>query len=224
MSAHRPLLHLSGSPLRSPRAARSGRGVDDEELSSDGVASGLGQTTIDGSSASGDRQPLPKGRALSTWDDDEEPTQPYLPVGKAARVLVAEDDDRLRSLVVMRLLADGYEVEEARSGPELVDALELAMRGEPDPTRAFDLIIVDQQMPGMSGTAALRRARCTTPAIVMTAFPTDELRREARSLGAPVLAKPFSLALLSDAAVAALLGGRDAFGSREPKAPISERG
>ena len=216
MSAHRTLLHVSRFPLRSPRASRSGRGVDGEELSLDCVASGLGESTIDGSSASGHRKPLPKDRALPTWDDDEEPTQPYLPAGKAARVLVAEDDEWLRSLVVMRLLADGYDVEEAQSGPQLVDALELAMRDEPDPTRAFDLLIVDQQMPGLSGTDALRRARCTTPAIVMTAFPTDELRREARSLGAPVLAKPFSLGLLSNAAVAALLGGRDDFGSREP--------
>ncbi len=70
------------------------------------------------------------------------------------------------------------------------------------PRDAFDLIVTDVRMPGITGLEAIARLRevgYSTPVITMTAFPDEELRRRAHQLDVMVLDKPFKLGDLQDA-------------------------
>src|SRR5258705_3143753 len=70
-----------------------------------------------------------------------------------ARILIAEDEEGLRSLVARALMLDGHDVITANDGAE---ALELIVRTQ----GAFDLLLTDIRMPVMDGIAlALVTAR-----------------------------------------------------------------
>jgi CheY-like chemotaxis protein len=111
------------------------------------------------------------------------------------RVLVVEDDPRLRSMLGMVLRWHGYRVDEARHGAE---ALSLA-RGAPP-----DVILTDLDMPVMDGMTLATKcheseALDRVPIIVMSA--ATDLRRLRRhwpdgSVSAH-LAKPFGLDALT---------------------------
>jgi CheY-like chemotaxis protein len=88
-----------------------------------------------------------------------------------ARVLLAEDDPEMLSIVADALAHLGCAVIRARSGAELVD--QLADEGP------FDLIVTDISMPWMDGLNAIRSMRTAglaTPVIVMTALEDREIR------------------------------------------------
>jgi CheY-like chemotaxis protein len=124
-----------------------------------------------------------------------------------ARVLVAEDDAALRLLVVWTLLNDGHEVYEAAAGDELLQLLG-SMSPHARADDRVDLIVLDHQMPGISGLAVaqkLRREGWYIPLILVTAFPSEALVAEARRLGVRVLSKPFALGALSEIALTLLL-------------------
>jgi CheY-like chemotaxis protein len=123
------------------------------------------------------------------------------------RLLLAEDDEALRSLLVLSLSEAGYEVVAAGNGVELQAWLDAATRvGRRH--LVFDLVITDLRMPGLSGLEVLARLRQTdrqTRVILISAFADAELAREARRLGAlAVLAKPFALHELVAAVQAAV--------------------
>ena len=61
-----------------------------------------------------------------------------------ARILVAEDDDAIRGLVVRALSDDGHDLTAAADGSEALDVLS-AKNGE------FDLLLTDVKMPGLDG-------------------------------------------------------------------------
>jgi DNA-binding NtrC family response regulator len=112
-----------------------------------------------------------------------------------SRVLIAEDDNQMRRLLVRALRRDGHDVDEVASGDELLHRLgtsELSRHGGPP-----DLLVSDVRMPGLLGTevlAGLRDAEWTTPVILMTAFGDAALETEARRLGAlAVFQKPFDV-------------------------------
>lgn len=108
------------------------------------------------------------------------------------RILLAEDDADMRTLVREALEDEGYDVVEAADGNELLDRLAddwLASDG-------FDLLLSDVRLPGCSGLRALEALRQRdwhTPALFMTAFGDDRTHAEAYRLGATVLDKPFGL-------------------------------
>jgi CheY-like chemotaxis protein len=124
------------------------------------------------------------------------------------RVLVAEDDPELRAMIASRLRADGCEVYEVENGHDVVDRLEeLSNYGKA--CDEVDLVVMDVRMPGMTGlevTYLLRAWRCATPVVLVTAYPDPELYDEAARLNAQLIAKPFGLARLSEAALAAMRG------------------
>jgi two-component system response regulator RegX3 len=106
------------------------------------------------------------------------------------RVLVVEDEPAIRDAVAFSLRRDGYEVVEADDG---VTGLERAL------TDAFDLVVLDVMLPGLSGTEVCRRLRASdvtadVPIIMLTAR-SDELDRVlGLETGADdYIAKPFSL-------------------------------
>jgi CheY-like chemotaxis protein len=140
--------------------------------------------------------------------DDTAETQPRT---ERASVLVVDDDRDMRELVTSRLTSEGYDVREAASGSELLRAVQ-SMSLDRWPLDAIDIIVLDNRMPGMTGLDAvrtLRGAHWETPAILMTAFPDADVKREAAALGVTLLPKPFSLELLSIAITLGLLSRSD---------------
>ncbi|MFP2912959.1 response regulator [Pyxidicoccus sp. 3LFB2] len=119
----------------------------------------------------------------------------------APRVLVAEDQEEMRTLLRRALKRRGYDVVEAPDGPQLVRAIVDGLR-EPE-TQVPDLIVTDVRMPGFSGLevlARLRRDGWNTPFILITAFGDAQLHEEAMRLGAArVLNKPFAMEDLCEA-------------------------
>lgn len=67
-----------------------------------------------------------------------------------AKILIAEDDQDIRELVILTLQFNGHEVVSAVDGAEAVEKAE----GE-----QFDLILMDVRMPRMTGYEACRRLR-----------------------------------------------------------------
>ena len=81
------------------------------------------------------------------------------------RVLVADDDADVRRMLSIALGQDGYEAVEAGDGRAALAAAEAG---------AFDVVLLDQHMPGLTGTEVLRRLRerratLTTPVVLVTA-------------------------------------------------------
>lgn len=109
---------------------------------------------------------------------------------QAVRVLVADDDAEMRSLLAEILRSDGYEVVEASNGRELFWSIETAGKGE-----GFDLVVSDVRMPGYSGLEVAEAwAEVSGPRVIlMTAFADPEVRRRVASLGIRLLDKPFEL-------------------------------
>lgn len=102
------------------------------------------------------------------------------------RVLVVDDEEKLRRVIELQLSSAGFEVEKAGSAEE---ALKLVDRA--------DLVLTDLRLPGIDGLellAAIRRQNLHAPVVVMTAFGTIENAVEAMKAGAvDFLLKPFSL-------------------------------
>jgi len=101
------------------------------------------------------------------------------PVG--ARVMVVDDVEMNRALVEIGLSASGHTVTSFASAQEAIDALE--------DRAAFDVILMDIQMPGMDGITAARRIRRMTgaarsiPIVAMTANALDSHVTEYKSAG-----------------------------------------
>lgn len=115
--------------------------------------------------------------------------------GAPPRALVAEDEPEMRALVVSALRRDGYDVSEARSGPELA-MLVCSDLIEATDASPIDIVISDVVMPGCTGLdvlAMLRRRDWSVPVLLITAFGSTELHADARRLGASILDKPFEL-------------------------------
>jgi len=115
-------------------------------------------------------------------------------VGAQGTVLVVEDDDDLRIVVIETLERDGIAVLAARDG---VEALEI-LTFQPQPC----LILLDLMMPRMSGWEFRRRQLADprlagVPVVVMTATTTlDEAAIQADDLLRKPLSLPSLLALV----------------------------
>ena len=111
---------------------------------------------------------------------------------RAGRILLAEDNREMRSLLASALQAEGYEVTQCRDGDQFVDHIVTASPGVD-----FDLIISDVRMPGHTGLEILdagRQLEGFPPMILITAFGSEALHDRARRLGAvAVFDKPFDV-------------------------------
>ena len=131
-------------------------------------------------------------------------------MGNAMRILVADDEDRIRKLVGDFLSRSGYEIIEAEDGGE---ALRLAT-ADPVP----DLIILDVMMPVLDGWTVLSeiRRQNNVPVILLTAKGTETDQLGGFRLGADdYITKPFSPSLLV-ARVEALLKRGSRVNENEP--------
>jgi DNA-binding response OmpR family regulator len=106
-----------------------------------------------------------------------------------ARILVADDDEDIRMLVVMRLQHSGHDVAQAGDGASAVESC----RNE-----APDLVVLDLMMPGMNGLDACRTIRSDpalskTPVILLTAKAQSSDVEAGLAAGADdYITKPFS--------------------------------
>jgi DNA-binding NtrC family response regulator len=102
--------------------------------------------------------------------------------------LVLEDELGFQTLLTEVLGGAGHEVVSAQSGAA---ALKLAAE------QPFDLLLVDNRMPGISGLEFLKRFRAIdahAPVIIMTAYADVPVVVEAMRLGViDFLVKPFGL-------------------------------
>ena len=113
---------------------------------------------------------------------------------KPARILVADDEATILELLRTVLSIWSYEVELCPDGES---ALSRAIEGR------YALILLDYQMPQLTGLEVLRRLRAAnrkTPAVLMSGHLSETLTRESRGIpGVELLPKPFTLAALREA-------------------------
>jgi two-component system, OmpR family, KDP operon response regulator KdpE len=106
----------------------------------------------------------------------------------AGRILVVDDEPQIRRVMRTALTTAGYEVSDARSGEEAVEQL-----GD----EKFDLILLDVNLPGMSGLEACRVIRHDTlvpdvPIIMLTVRNAEKDIVAALDAGADdYVVKPF---------------------------------
>ena len=121
--------------------------------------------------------------------------------GSPQRILVAEDDDETRDLVVTAFVADGHEVYGLDGEAALTECLEIIGRYS---LRAPDLIAVGVRMAWHSGldlVEGIRSAGWTTPVVLMTWSAPRGLRQRVEGAGpAALVAKPFNVTELRHAA------------------------
>src|SRR5688572_5158568 len=102
------------------------------------------------------------------------------------RVLVVDDDERIRQLVRLYLERDGYRVEEAATGTAALQAAG---------STTFDLVLLDVMLPGVDGLEVCRHLRevSETPIMLLTARSGDSDKVVGLDLGADdYVVKPFS--------------------------------
>ena len=102
------------------------------------------------------------------------------------RILVVDDEQKIRSLVASYLTSDGFDVVEASNGEEAIAAVS---------RRKPDLVVMDIRMPGMDGLEALTKIRAISDVwvILLTARAEETDRIIGLSVGADdYVTKPFS--------------------------------
>ena len=121
-----------------------------------------------------------------------------------ARILIAEDEEGLRSLVARALSQDGHVVTTANDGAEALDVLTREQGG-------FELLLTDIRMPIMDGIAlALAAARDHPQVAILLMTGYADQRERAFGLDAlihDVIAKPFTLATIRNAVREAVAAG-----------------
>ena len=124
------------------------------------------------------------------------------PAAAERRVLIVDDDDRLREFVRVNLEMEGYTVREASNGEEGLAAL--------DEDEQPDLVLLDVMMPRMDGWEFLQRMQerhGATRVIVFSGQAGEGAAQDAAERGAQgFISKPFNPQELIDAARQVLAG------------------
>jgi len=103
-------------------------------------------------------------------------------------VLAVDDSASIRQMVAFTLKSAGYEVVEAADGMEGLDKAK---------TRAFNLVLTDQNMPRMDGLTLIKSLRGmasyrSVPILMLTTESSDTMKSQGRAAGATGwLVKPF---------------------------------
>jgi CheY-like chemotaxis protein len=141
---------------------------------------------------------------LPRADDEEvavEPSAGPIERGQGQRVLLVDDEKPLLIMTAEMLARLGYEpvpFSDARAALASLEAL----------PRAYDLVLTDEMMPGLTGTQlarAVRRASATMPVILLSGYTGPLLTQMALGAGvSEVLKKPIHARELGAALARAL--------------------
>ena len=119
------------------------------------------------------------------------------------RLLVVDDEDNVREIIEEYFTSLGYEVEIARDGAE---ALRRAAAVRPD------AVLLDINMPGVTGDEALNRLHAidpTVPIVMLTGNADEDVARDLLRRGAmDYVTKPFELETLDRVVTTAVAVGR----------------
>ena len=99
---------------------------------------------------------------------------------KGKSVLVVDDEEAVREVLLEYLMQEGYEVETAKNGADALDIIENGRQN-------FDCVIADVRMPHMDGLTLLRGLKAinpSTPVIMLTAYASIDSAVEALRIGA----------------------------------------
>jgi len=94
-----------------------------------------------------------------------------------AKVMIADDEERLRITLGRRLTTRGLDVTTLASGQEAIEKLM---------SDSFDVVLLDLRMPGMSGLETLARIKEVDPSvevILLTGHASVDAATEATKLG-----------------------------------------
>ena len=103
----------------------------------------------------------------------------------SARILIVDDDPQIRRVLRTSLVAQDYEVADARNGEEALEKLR---------EEKLDLVILDMNMPGMSGLETCRTIRSSSDIVIimLTVRDAESDKVEALDAGADdYMTKPF---------------------------------
>jgi two-component system chemotaxis response regulator CheY len=113
----------------------------------------------------------------------------------AKSILTVDDSASIRNMVSFTLRGAGYEITEAVDGQDGLDKAK---------TKAFDLILTDQNMPRMDGITLIQNLRAmpqfrSTPILMLTTESGDDMKAKGKAAGATGwLVKPFDPQKLID--------------------------
>lgn len=125
---------------------------------------------------------------------------------KGSRVLIVDDEEEIRNILVIYLSELGCKIHEARNGKEALAELK---------NEKYDYVFLDLKMPDMNGDAVLLESEKipnigNTKFIVVTGGIITEYSKEMRTVirckAAAYIKKPFSLATIIDALISAMMG------------------
>lgn len=110
-------------------------------------------------------------------------------------ILSVDDSSSVRKMIAMTLTGAGYEVSEAEDGNTGLSAAKF---------KDYDLILTDQNMPGMDGITLAKSLRAlpqykTTPILMLTTESSEEFKSQGKAAGITGwLVKPFDPQKLVD--------------------------
>jgi two-component system cell cycle response regulator len=109
-------------------------------------------------------------------------------MGNNTRILVIDDDENIRKILVAILTDEGYQVETAATAKEAVERTKREF---------YNLALIDIRLPDMEGTLLLTKLKPTTPRmrkIIVTGYPTLQNAVKAVNEGADsYIMKPFDV-------------------------------
>ncbi len=116
-------------------------------------------------------------------------------LGYTTRILVVEDEDLIRDMVVLALKEQGYEVVTATNGRAALSLLQTPDSTTTDPI--VDLVVLDLMLPQVNGLDICRLLRYqgnTVPILILSAKASETDRVLGLEVGADdYLTKPFSM-------------------------------
>lgn len=108
--------------------------------------------------------------------------------GKDIRILLADDDTQVRTLIARILSRQGWQVSSVTNGQEAVEAW-------PADTHPFDLVILDINMPKLNGYQVYRSLRHTHPKarfLFVSGYSDQNIWDKLVEEELPFMVKPFS--------------------------------
>ena len=107
------------------------------------------------------------------------------------KILIVDDDPGIINAIRIGLISLGHKLVAAEDGCHALKIIEMsAEHAEP-----VEIMVADLKMPGMNGLELIRTVKQMRPeigTILITAYGSDDIRKEVSSLGCGYLEKPFT--------------------------------